>query len=65
MEYVRIPLNRVAVLIGKDGGTKQEIEKRLGVVLVIDAKEGVVTIENRGEDGLAEWKGRALVKAVG
>ena len=65
MEYVRIPLSRVAVLIGKDGETKQEIEKRLGVVLAIDAKEGVVTIENRGEDVLAEWKGRDIVKAVG
>lgn len=65
MEYVRISRQRVAVLIGKGGEIKKEIEDRLKVKLGIDARDGVVTIENRGEDVLAEWKGRDIVKAIG
>jgi ribosomal RNA assembly protein len=65
MEYVRIPRHRVAVLIGKGGEVKKMIEDRLKVKLGIDAREGVVTIENQGEDVLAEWKGRDIVKAIG
>jgi ribosomal RNA assembly protein len=65
MEYVRIPRRRVAVLIGRKGTVKKAIEKKLKVKLGIDAEDGVVTIENRGDDVLAEWKGRDIVKAVG
>lgn len=65
MEYVRIPMNRVAVLIGKSGEVRKEIEDRLKVKLDIDAEEGIVTIENQGEDVLAEWKARDIVRAVG
>lgn len=65
MEYVRIPRRRVAVLIGKKGEVKREIENRLKVKLGIDAEEGVVTIQNQGGDVLAEWKGRDIVRAIG
>jgi len=65
MEYVRIPRRRVAVLIGRGGKVKKEIEDRLKVKIGIDAKEGVATIENQGEDVLAEWKGRDIVRAIG
>lgn len=64
MEYVKIPLSRVAVLIGKEGETKKEIESRLSVKLSINSEEGVVEIENRGEDVLAEWKARDIVRAI-
>jgi len=63
LEYVKIPRERIGVLVGKKGGTKKEIQDRLGVVLTID-KDGTVTIERVGDDPLAEWKGRDIVKAI-
>lgn len=65
MEYVKIPKARVGVLIGKEGEVKKKIEERLSVKLNIDAEEGRVTIENIGEDVLAEWKAKDIVKAIG
>jgi len=65
IEYVKIPKERVAVLIGKSGGVRKEVEDLLNVSLNIDAEEGVVTIENAGEDVLAEWTCRDIIKAIG
>ncbi len=63
MEYVRIPMDRVSILIGKGGKTKGEIERRLSVQLNVDG-EGLVAIQNQGDDVLAEWKARDIIKAV-
>ena len=65
MEYLRIPKERIGVLIGKEGATKKEIEDRLQVKIEVDTEEGTLTIENVGEDVLAEWKARDIIKAVG
>ena len=65
MEYLRIPLKRIGVFIGKDGETKRDIEKRLNVKIQVDAKEGIITVENRGDDVLAEWKCRDIAMAIG
>lgn len=65
MEYVKIPAERIGVLIGRDGTVKDEIERALNVSLDIDVEDGNVTIQNRGEDILAEWKARDMVKAIG
>jgi ribosomal RNA assembly protein len=65
MEYVRVPTERIGVLIGKKGKVKAQIEKELNVKLTVDTNEGIVTIENKGEDVLAEWKARDIVKAIG
>ncbi len=42
---VRIPTDRVGVLIGKDGETKDNIEKLTGVKISIDSEEGDVLID--------------------
>lgn len=65
MEYLKVPMDRIAVLIGRNGEVKKEIEAKLGVKLDIDAADGVVKIENKGGDELAEWKCRDIVRAVG
>ncbi|MBU2559516.1 KH domain-containing protein [archaeon] len=65
MEYLRIPKKRIGVLIGKEGATKREIEDRLQVKIELDAEEGTVRVENIGEDVLAEWKTRDIIKAIG
>lgn len=64
-EFVRIPQERIGVLVGKSGEVKAEIEKILEVRIHIDSEDGVVTIENVGEDVLACWTGRDIIKAIG
>ena len=65
MKAIRIPKERVGVLIGVEGGVKRLIEERLKVGLAVDA-EGEVTIsEERAEDPLAGMKAMDVVKAIG
>ncbi|MGB9719104.1 MAG: KH domain-containing protein [Candidatus Anstonellales archaeon] len=47
-EIVKIPTERVAALIGKNGETKKQVEKAAGVKLRVD-KEGEVVIEGDAE----------------
>ena len=59
---LRIPHDRIAVLIGKDGETKLELEKETNTKLVIDSKEGDVFIQ--GEDALGLFVCREVVRAI-
>lgn len=62
MQIVKIPEDRVKVLIGKNGETKEEIEKMGNLNLDI-GKEGDVAISSK--DALAEWKACDVIKAIG
>jgi ribosomal RNA assembly protein len=39
-QTIRIPLDRVGVLVGKEGVVKEEIERRCGVSIEVDGKSG-------------------------
>lgn len=41
---MKIGKSRIAVVIGKNGETKEEIEKQLGVNIILDSKTGYVEI---------------------
>ena len=43
--YVRVPLDRVGVLIGEKGSVLRELEKRMNVRVVVDGRDGTVVIE--------------------
>jgi len=43
-QIIRIPLERVGALVGKEGNIKTEIERRCGVTLEIDGKTGEARI---------------------
>ena len=58
---IKIPLERVAILIGKDGEIKKRIEENTHCKLDI-TKEGEVTII--GEDGLDLYTTREIVQAI-
>jgi|Deesub1362A_J573_1020465.scaffolds.fasta_scaffold01078_5 ribosomal RNA assembly protein len=62
MRYVKIPMDRIAVLIGKNGEVKEEIEKH-GVQLEIDSATGDVKIV--AEDSLKELEAENVVRAIG
>ena len=63
MYLLRIPKERVAVLIGKDGETKKKIEQETNTALKIDSKEG--EIEVTGKDALGLYTSREIIQAIG
>ncbi len=60
---IKIPKERVAVLIGKKGETKNKIEKETKVSLSIDSHEG--DVEVKGEDALQLYMTRDIIRAIG
>ncbi|MFW5746300.1 MAG: KH domain-containing protein [Nanoarchaeota archaeon] len=60
---LRIPKDRIAVLIGKGGQIKDKLEDETGATIQVDSKEGDVFIE--GHDVLSLYQLRDMVKAVG
>ena len=48
-QIVRIPLERIGALVGKEGIVKNEIERRCGVTLEIDGKTGEARISFKPE----------------
>lgn len=59
---LKIPKERIAVLIGQKGDIKKEIETETNCIIDIDSKEGDVII--RGQDTLGMFTAREIVKAV-
>lgn len=64
MEYVRIAESRIGALIGKEGEAKSSIEKALKVKIEVNSTDCTVNIKNGGDDPLAEWKARDIVRAI-
>lgn len=64
---IKIPMERVGVLIGTSGKVKTTIEKKFEVNLEIDGKTGNVWISPNQKtfDPIALLKSRDLVKAIG
>ncbi len=59
----KIPLARVAVVIGTGGKAKKEIEEATGTKFQIDSAEGDVFIT--GEDALGLYTAREVITAIG
>ncbi len=59
---LKIPKDRIAVLIGKKGEVKKEIEEYTKTNIEVDSKEGDVFI--RGEEALGLFNAREMVKAI-
>ncbi|MGB2580841.1 MAG: KH domain-containing protein [Thermoplasmata archaeon] len=50
-QSVKIPKDRIGVLIGRKGGIKAQVEARTGVRITVDSEEGDVTIDySKAED---------------
>lgn len=66
-EYLKIPRERVGVVIGRKGINKGEIEKATQTKIDVDSETGSVSIEPTEitEDPLSVWKARYIVKAIG
>lgn len=60
---LKIPKERIAVLIGKDGATKDDLESQTNSVISVDSKEGDVRITST--DSVQVYILKDIVKAVG
>ena len=63
---IRIPIERIAVLIGKNGITKSKIEEACSVTLDIDSQTGETLISGNGEiEKIQPFKAVEIVSAIG
>ena len=64
-EIVRVPADRIGVIVGRNGRVRKRIEKLTNTVLDINS-EGVVTITSgvQSEDPVLIWKARDMVRAI-
>ena len=60
---VKIPRDRLAVLIGTKGDIKKKIERETSTDILIDSKEGDVKVV--GEDALSLYLTRDIIRAIG
>ena len=65
--FVRIPKERVGVLIGPDGKVKEYIEEKLNVKLEINGEHGEVTVvlDEKANDPSLVFRAKDVVSAVG
>jgi len=65
-QHVKIPLDRIGVLIGQKGIVKEDIEKRSGSKIRVDSNEGEVFIEcSEAGDPLKVLRIAEVIKAIG
>jgi ribosomal RNA assembly protein len=65
-KLIRIPNDRIAVLIGKSGNVKSKIEESCYVSLEIDGDNGEVFIRTQGDvDKIQPFKAMEIVTAIG
>jgi ribosomal RNA assembly protein len=62
-EHIKIPLERVAVLVGPKGNMKELIEKKSTAMLNIDSESGDVEISNP-TDPLMGMRAKEVVQAI-
>ncbi len=61
--FIKIPKERVGVLIGKKGETKKKLEEETKTTLAVDSQEGDVTLT--GRDALSLYTAKEVVMAIG
>ncbi|MHA1970949.1 MAG: KH domain-containing protein, partial [Candidatus Thorarchaeota archaeon] len=64
-ETIRVPADRVGVIVGRNGRVRRRIEQLTNVKLNIDS-EGAVTIRSptQSKDPVLAWKARDIVRAI-
>ncbi|MBT4351886.1 RNA-processing protein [archaeon] len=59
---IKIPKERIAVLIGKKGEVKKTLEGETGTKILVDSKEGDVIVQ--GEDALYLYSLKEIIRAI-
>jgi len=63
-ESILIPESRIAVLIGKSGKTKREIESKTKTRIEIDSEEGEVLVEGKEKNAISFYNAINIIKAI-
>jgi ribosomal RNA assembly protein len=64
-QVVRIPVERVGAVIGKEGATKKFLEEEMGVKLVVESKEGLVTVKSDSALKTDPFSAMRVIEAIG
>ncbi|MGD1054571.1 MAG: KH domain-containing protein [Nitrososphaerales archaeon] len=64
-QAVRVPLERIGAVIGREGATKRSLEADLGVKLGVDSREGLVTIKSDSVDQGDPFIAVRVIEAIG
>ncbi len=64
-QIVKVPNERVGVIIGHEGATKKSLEEDLGVQLVIDSKEGTVNVRAKSIEEADPLTAVRVIEAIG
>ncbi|MDA4132505.1 MAG: KH domain-containing protein [Thaumarchaeota archaeon] len=64
-QAVRVPLDRVAAVIGKKGESKKRLEEACHVTLQVDGESGEVTVRSSSAEEGDPFKAISVVEAVG
>ncbi|MCS4541464.1 MAG: KH domain-containing protein [Euryarchaeota archaeon] len=66
-EYLRIPMDRIGVVLGENGKIKKEIETATHTEIEVDSQTGEVTIElvNDAKDPLLLLRAKDIIQAIG
>jgi ribosomal RNA assembly protein len=64
-QVVRIPVERVGAVIGKEGATKRHLEDEMGVKLSVDSKEGLVTVKSESALKTDPFSATRVIEAIG
>ncbi len=62
-EEIRIPKDRVAVIIGTKGSVKRNLQKRLNVKIQVNSETGLISLA--AEDSLNLYSAKLVLKAIG
>ncbi|MHA2161549.1 MAG: KH domain-containing protein, partial [Candidatus Thorarchaeota archaeon] len=64
-ETVRVPAERVGVIVGRNGRVKRRVEELTNAKIEVSS-EGVVTITSpeETEDPVLAWKARDMIRAI-
>ncbi|MDG6916580.1 MAG: RNA-binding protein [Nitrososphaerota archaeon] len=64
-QVVRIPVDRVGAVIGKEGATKRYLESEMSVTLQVDGKEGLVLLKSESAVGADPFSATRVIEAIG
>jgi ribosomal RNA assembly protein len=65
-QSVKVPKERIGVLIGREGEVKAKVEKQTGVRIIVDSEEGDVTVDySKAKDPSAVLSVMDFIVAVG
>ena len=64
-QMVRVPVERVGAVIGKEGATKKALESELGVQLTVDSREGMVTVKSQDAEKADPFTALRVIEAIG